>query len=178
MCTTGSTASRKVVWRKPAQRGKAGLSQQEWDALPATLELRYVRAKGIGRDGKTKTLYLVTTLLDAKRYPGAEIDALYLERWSIELSAPQHDPRIQRHDALWRRQQRIDVQLHNAPLVLHEASEFDQHVVQSGQIDRRLPAHTAQHLGDLSLPDPTTCQRMIFFKYLTIFLECSRANTA
>lgn len=78
-------ASRKVVWRKPAQRGKAGLSQEEWDALPATLELRYVRAKGVGRDGKAKTIYLVTTLLDAKRYPSAEIDALYLERWTIEV---------------------------------------------------------------------------------------------
>jgi hypothetical protein len=32
---------------------------------------------------------------------------------------PHHDPRIQRHDSLRRRQQRIDVQLHNTPLVLH-----------------------------------------------------------
>lgn len=78
-------AARKVVWRKPARRGKAGLSQEEWDALPSMLELRYVRAKGVGRDGKAKTIYLVTTLLDAKRYPSAEIDALYLERWTIEL---------------------------------------------------------------------------------------------
>jgi hypothetical protein len=78
-------AARKVVWIKPARRGKAGLSQEEWDALPAMLELRYVRAKGVGRDGKAKTIYLVTTLLDAKRYPSVEIDALYLDRWTIEV---------------------------------------------------------------------------------------------
>lgn len=78
-------SSRLVTWRKPSQRGKTGLSEEQWDALPATLELRYVRVRTIGRDGRSKTIYVVTTLLDADSYPADEVAALYQERWAIEV---------------------------------------------------------------------------------------------
>jgi hypothetical protein len=74
-----------VVWRKPARRGKAGLSDEEWEALPETMELRYVRTEAVGRDGKPRTIYLVTTLLDPEAYPDEEIAAVYHERWEIEV---------------------------------------------------------------------------------------------
>lgn len=77
--------SRLVLWKKPARKGKAGLSDEEWDALPETMELRYVRTKTVGRDGKTKTIYLVTTLLDAKAHPSHEIAEVYNRRWGIEV---------------------------------------------------------------------------------------------
>jgi len=77
--------SRLVVWNKPAKRGGAGLNDEEWVALPDKMVLRYVAAKAKGRDGKMRTIYLVTTLLDADEYPADEIAAVYEERWSIEV---------------------------------------------------------------------------------------------
>lgn len=78
-------SSRLVVWRKPAARGEAGLSDEEWASLPASMELRYVRVKAAGRDGRPRTIHIVTTLLDAESYPTGEIATLYRERWTIEL---------------------------------------------------------------------------------------------
>jgi len=76
--------SRLVVWNKPSRKGQSGLTDEEWEALPDTMELRYVVTKAKGRDGKMRTIHLVTTLLDAGDYPGEEIAVLYNERWSIE----------------------------------------------------------------------------------------------
>jgi hypothetical protein len=80
-----SRNSRLVLWRKPGKKGKAGLSDEEWDALPATMKLRYVRTETTGRDGKPRTIYLVTTLLDAKAFPDEEIAEVYHQRWGIEV---------------------------------------------------------------------------------------------
>jgi hypothetical protein len=49
------------------------------------LTLREVHAKGIGPDGKKFTLRLWTTLLDAERYPAAELAEHYATRWESEL---------------------------------------------------------------------------------------------
>ena len=48
-------------------------------------KLLHVAAKAKGRDGKMRTIYLVTTLLDADEYPADEIAAVYEERLSIEV---------------------------------------------------------------------------------------------
>lgn len=77
--------SRLVVWKKSAKKGKAGLTDREWEALPDTMELRYVATKAKGRDGKMRIIYLVTTLLEAADYPGEEIALIYCERWTIEV---------------------------------------------------------------------------------------------
>lgn len=77
--------SRMVTWSKPRQKGRAGLCDVEWAALPETMELRCVRTRAPGRDGKMRTIYLVTTLLDADAYPCEEIASLYNERWGIEV---------------------------------------------------------------------------------------------
>jgi hypothetical protein len=79
------TNSRMVVWTKPARKGKAGLSDEEWAGLPNTIRLRYVRTETVGRDGKMRTIYLVTTLLDEEIYPSEEISAVYFQRWGIEV---------------------------------------------------------------------------------------------
>ncbi len=51
--------------------------------LPKTLKVRLIRVRY--RSGKTKkTLWLVTTLLDAQRYRRRDIVALYRKRWGIE----------------------------------------------------------------------------------------------
>lgn len=77
--------SRLILWTKSPKKGGAGLTDLEWEALPDIMELRYVKAKVEGRDGKLKTIYLVTTLLDPADYPGDEIALLYGERWAIEV---------------------------------------------------------------------------------------------
>ena len=77
--------SRIITWSKPKQPTKCGLSQSDWDALPETLTLRLVRSLGKGRDGKLRTIYLVTTLLDPEAYPTEEIATVYAERWKIEV---------------------------------------------------------------------------------------------
>jgi len=77
--------SRLVAWRKPAKKGATGLGSEEWDSLPTTMELRYVRTEVPGRDGKPRTIYLVTTLLDGDDYPDEEVAEVYHQRWGIEV---------------------------------------------------------------------------------------------
>ena len=52
-------------------------------SLPETVRVRVIRSRVTIR-GKKRTLWLVTSLLDAERYPAEEIVALYGRRWKIE----------------------------------------------------------------------------------------------
>lgn len=77
---------RIVTWTKPRQQSELSrLSAEEWAGLPETITVRLIRVWGTGRDGKAKTLYLATTLLDTVLYPAEDIAALYCQRWEIEL---------------------------------------------------------------------------------------------
>lgn len=75
---------RLVTWTKPAQRTEAW-TQEEWEALPASLPLRLIRLHVQAAGFRTKSVTLVTTLTDAGRYPAEEIRALYARRWTVEL---------------------------------------------------------------------------------------------
>lgn len=77
--------SRVITWAKPKSATKCGMSQSEWEALPETLTLRLVKSLGKSRDGKLRTIFLVTTLLDPKKHPTEEIATVYAERWKIEV---------------------------------------------------------------------------------------------
>ena len=63
----------------------AWLSPAEYAALPAELVLREVRVRVKQRGFRTKTLVVVTTLVDAEAFPAAEIAELYRRRWQAEL---------------------------------------------------------------------------------------------
>jgi len=52
-------------------------------SLPKWIRVRFIHASLIVR-GKQKTVWLVTSLLDAEKYPAAEIAAVYGRRWRIE----------------------------------------------------------------------------------------------
>ena len=53
---------------------------------PATsLQLREIRAEGVGRDGRNFSLRLWTTLLDAQLYPALELARQYAQRWEQEI---------------------------------------------------------------------------------------------
>lgn len=73
-------------WKKP--RGQPPLSRltaEEWERLPEEMEMRVIRTKGPDREGRQRTRYVVTTLLDAQKHPAQEVASLYLHRWEIEL---------------------------------------------------------------------------------------------
>ena len=53
--------------------------------MPATLTLREVRIRVSQPGMRTKSLLVVTTLLDAEQYPADEIASLYRRRWQAEL---------------------------------------------------------------------------------------------
>ena len=72
------------MWKKPIQRPK-GCTQEEFDALPATMTLRHVRITASARGHRTQTITLVTTLLDPVAYSLQQLGELYPQRWSVEL---------------------------------------------------------------------------------------------
>ncbi len=72
--------------KKPrAQPKLSRLTKEQWAALPATLEVRIIRAKGPDREGKQRVRYVLTTLLDPIKYPAEEVTSLYHHRWEIEV---------------------------------------------------------------------------------------------
>ncbi|MBA2705835.1 MAG: IS4 family transposase [Blastocatellia bacterium] len=73
-----------VTWTKPQQR-PATWSAEEFAALPQTLTLRQIRLRINLKGARSRTIILVSTLLDPLAYPADAIRALYLERWSVEL---------------------------------------------------------------------------------------------
>jgi Transposase DDE domain/Insertion element 4 transposase N-terminal len=58
---------RLLIWKKPAQRTQAW-SVEEFAALPETLTLRMVRLHVAAKGFRTRTVVLVTTLLDPELY--------------------------------------------------------------------------------------------------------------
>ncbi|MCG8363742.1 MAG: IS4 family transposase [Pseudanabaenales cyanobacterium] len=70
----------QVEWRKPT-RPPAHMSAHEFAAIPNTLKVREVRLK-LSRQGfRDQFIIVVTTLLDAKRYPASQLTRLYGWRW-------------------------------------------------------------------------------------------------
>lgn len=72
-----------VTWPKPER--PEWLSKEDYDRLPLELTLREVRVRVTQKGFRTKELIVVTTLLDAEKYPAAEIAQLYRRRWQAEL---------------------------------------------------------------------------------------------
>jgi hypothetical protein len=76
---------RIVTWCKPSQPAGSCLSREQWAQLPEQIQVRLIRVRARDRDGKLKTMFLATTLMDTVRYPEEDIAALYFQRWEIEL---------------------------------------------------------------------------------------------
>jgi hypothetical protein len=72
-----------VEWLRPTQ-APAWMSAEAWAGLPASLRVRELRYT-IARPGfRVHTVTLVTTLLDAQRYPKEKLAEAYGLRWTIE----------------------------------------------------------------------------------------------
>jgi hypothetical protein len=75
---------RVVVWERPRSRPK-GMSKREFLRLPKSLPLRQLRFRIEELGFRTKTIVLVTTLLDPEVYPREDLADLYGLRWGAEL---------------------------------------------------------------------------------------------
>lgn len=77
---------RLYTWEKPKNQSPGSqLRKEEWELLPATMEVRISRFKYKRRDGKMALMYLASSLIDAELYPYEELCKRYYERWVIEL---------------------------------------------------------------------------------------------
>jgi hypothetical protein len=74
-----------VEYPKPASKPN-WMDAEAYAALPDTLTVRELRYRTRARGHRTRIITLVTTLLDANRYPAAELAELYLSRWRIEVN--------------------------------------------------------------------------------------------
>lgn len=72
------------VWHKGCQQSSI-LTPEEWAALPGEIQVRIVRFTVACRGFRSQRITLVTTLLDAEKYPASELVALYARRWRLEL---------------------------------------------------------------------------------------------
>lgn len=80
----GDWIERTVTWHK--KKRPAGMSIQEFRALPRTQKVRLIRANQIDPDTKRRCeIIIVTTLLDKHRYPAKLIVELYGRRWEVEV---------------------------------------------------------------------------------------------
>jgi len=76
---------RIIEWKKPARSKASNYSQADWNAMPDRLELRQIKVTVDQPGFRVSSFYIVTTLLDAQKYPGSDIADLYFQRWDVEL---------------------------------------------------------------------------------------------
>ena len=74
-----------VVWQKPKYDASRYDSQSQWESLPDEMEMREVRVTVRRRGYRTRTVMIVTTLLDAAEFSARELTDLFSERWHCEL---------------------------------------------------------------------------------------------
>jgi hypothetical protein len=74
-----------VEYRKPTER-PTWISAEEYEALPARIEVRELRYRIDRRGYRTQIVTLVTTLTDPRKYVKEELAELYHARWQIETN--------------------------------------------------------------------------------------------
>lgn len=72
-----------VAYAKPKDK-PPWLSASEWEALPQRLTVRECRATVGGPGSRTRSLTLVTTLIDPRAYRKSDLVGLYRRRWEAE----------------------------------------------------------------------------------------------
>jgi hypothetical protein len=73
-----------VTWSKPEQVPD-WMSRAEYDAMPAELTVRELRVRVKDKTKRVRNLVIVTTLLDARKYPAKELGNLFRQRWHAEI---------------------------------------------------------------------------------------------
>jgi hypothetical protein len=74
---------RLITWSRPKR--PPWMSEEQYEQIPQTLTLRAVRFQVTVPGRRTKTLIVVTSLIDPRAHPAEDIAELYGYRWSAEL---------------------------------------------------------------------------------------------
>ncbi|MCP4096564.1 MAG: IS4 family transposase [Planctomycetaceae bacterium] len=74
-----------VAWKRPDYQKGLSYSREDWEQLPAELKLRQIRVTVDCPGFRTQGFHIVTTLLDAAKYPAEDLAGLYHKRWDVEL---------------------------------------------------------------------------------------------
>jgi hypothetical protein len=74
-----------VAWRKPLTRPQ-WMDEEQCRHLPARLDVRELRYRVHRKGFRVQSVTLVTTLLDATRYPVEALAQLYYARWGVETN--------------------------------------------------------------------------------------------
>jgi hypothetical protein len=74
-----------VEYFKPKQC-PTRMSREQFEALPESVRVREIRRRVRLPTGRRVTVTVVTTLLDAERYPADEVVGLRLRRWEVETN--------------------------------------------------------------------------------------------
>lgn len=72
-----------VEWARPAR--PEWMDQATYDAIPTTLQLREIRYDVVAKGRRTKSITVVTTLIDEKQHSKEDIAQVYSYRWNAEL---------------------------------------------------------------------------------------------
>ena len=72
-----------ITWPKPDR--PAWMDKETYARMPKTLQLRRIHVAVAERGFRTRSLDIVTTLLDTERYTRQEIAQLYRGRWLVEI---------------------------------------------------------------------------------------------
>ena len=73
-----------IVWKKPRQKTPT-MSPKDFQALDPVIELRELKITVQFKGFRTKSIKLITTLLDPVLYPKEALADLFLRRWRVEL---------------------------------------------------------------------------------------------
>jgi hypothetical protein len=71
-------------WAKPVQASR-WLELVPWAALPAAVTVRMLRARVEQKGFRVRHVTIITTLLDPRLYPKAQVLQAYLRRWRLEM---------------------------------------------------------------------------------------------
>jgi hypothetical protein len=74
-----------ITWQRPVYYTNLSYSIDDWAKLPEELLLRQIKVTVKYPGFRTQKYYIVTTLLDAVKYPAEELAGLYFKRWDVEL---------------------------------------------------------------------------------------------
>ena len=69
-------------WKRPV---KSSYPHSNWSDLPEYFLLRQIKVTVNNPGFRNSSFYIITTLLDAKKYPARKIADLYFQRWNVEL---------------------------------------------------------------------------------------------
>lgn len=74
---------RLVTWQRPQR--PAWMSEEQYATIPETMELRMLRYSLACKGRRSKSITVITTLVDHVAYPKEEVAELYGHRWNVEL---------------------------------------------------------------------------------------------